>query len=113
MCSTLTQDRVRKQIQEIVLDYRHLDMNNNWGCIRGAPMGKLKKAPLVIGGTVAGIVAIRSVRRRRSKSSEDEPREEKPQGPETATEHAKVAVEHTRQAAEKTKKSLPRTSKGR
>lgn len=74
-------------------------------------MGKLKKAPLVIGGTAVGLITVRSLRKRRSKNTEAEPREEKQRGPETATEHAKAAVEHTRQAARKTKRIPPRTTK--
>ncbi len=88
-----------------------LGMNNNQRCIRGAVMGKLKIAPLVVAGVVAGIAALRYVNERQSKESEDELREETQKGPETATEHAKAAVEHTRQAARKTKESPRRMRK--
>ncbi len=84
-------------------------------------MGKLKKAPLIIGTAVVGIVAFRSLRKRRSSDTEAEPREENREdpdtatenreAPETATENAKAAVEHARQAAHQTKNSLPRTSR--
>lgn len=81
------------------------------GDVRRVIMRKLKKAPLVIGTTIVGIVALLSVRKRQSKNTEAEPQESKQTDPETATENAKAAVEHARKAAEKTKKSLPRTAK--
>lgn len=73
-------------------------------------MGKLKKAPLVIGMTVVSIVALQTVRKRRLKETEAEPQEETEEDYETATENAKAAVEHARQAAQKTKQSFPRTT---
>lgn len=73
-------------------------------------MGKSKKVPLAIAGTVLGILALRALRERRSESTDAEPRETEQEDPESATEHAMAAVEHTRQAAEKTKGRLPRTT---
>lgn len=67
----------------------------------------LRKAPLLIIGTVAGIIAARRVRGRRSKDAEDDPQEEEQNGPETAAEHAKAAIEHSRQAVKKTRESPP------
>lgn len=73
-------------------------------------MGKLKRIPLVIAGTVAGILALRTVRKRRSKTVETEQQVETQDTPETATEHAKAAVEHARMAVEKTREDLPQTT---
>lgn len=73
-------------------------------------MGTMRKAPLVIGGTVAGIVAVGYLHKRRSNSTDEEPQEEE-QGPETATERAKAAVEQTRQVAQKTKARSPRITR--
>jgi GAF domain-containing protein len=73
-------------------------------------MGKLKRIPLVIAGTLAGIVALRSVRKRRSETVETEQQAETQDTPETATEHAKAAIEHARLAVEKTREDLPETT---
>lgn len=70
-------------------------------------MGTLKLALVAIAGTVVGLVTIRSIRKRRSKDTEDELRAVKHEAPETATEHAKAAVEHTRRAVRKTKIAKP------
>lgn len=105
------QHRAREREQAVAISYRHLDINNNFGCTRKISMGKQKKVPLVIAGTVLGIVALLAMRKRRTENTESEPREAKKEGPETAIEHAKVAVEHTRQAAGKTKEELPRRTK--
>lgn len=67
-------------------------------------MESLKKAPLVIVGTVAGIVAARRLQKRRSKNAEEKAQA----APETPSEHVKAAIEHSRQAAKKTKESPPR-----
>lgn len=94
-------------------------MNNNSGCASKVIMGKLKKAPLIVIGTVVGIVTLRTVQKRRSKDTEAEPQEtedaeaepqETEEDVETATDHAKAVVERTRRAARKTKQNLPRTA---
>lgn len=96
------------ELPQVLDSYWCLVVNNKCGSVRGPGMGKRKKA-LIVGGTaVVGIVTLRSVRKRRSKQSENDLREKKQVEPETPTEHAKAAVDHTRQAARKTKKIPPR-----
>ena len=62
---------------------------------------RAKKALLAIGGTVAGIVTLQSVRKRRSKDTVSEPEAVTHENPETATEHAEAAAEHASLAARK------------
>lgn len=120
--NTLTRDRVgeKRSTYPAITDIWVSITIQDGFIITGMRM--VKKAPLVIGGTLAGIIALRSVRKRRSRDTEAEPEEAEPdapepepeeaeqEGPRTASEHAKAAVEHTRQAAQKSKRSLPRTA---
>ena len=60
-----------------------------------------KKRLLPVAGMVVGILTLRRLQKRRSRTAEAESVEEDREDPETAAEHAAVAAEHARLAAEK------------
>lgn len=68
-------------------------------------MVTLKSRLLTIAGIAIGILAVRRLRNRLSKTASAEPIEIDHENPETAAEHATVAAEHARLAAEKVVKN--------
>ena len=64
-------------------------------------MVRFKRRLVSIIGIAVGILTVRRLRKRGSRTAEAESIEEGYGEPETATEHAAVAVEHARLAAEK------------
>lgn len=64
-------------------------------------MAQLKKTLVASVGIVIGVLTLRRLRKRRSKSDETEAVEEHHEEAETATEHAEAAAKHARIAAEK------------
>jgi len=67
-------------------------------------MATVKSRLLTIAGIAVGVLTVRRLRNRRSKTAEVEPIEID-QNPETAAEHATAAAEHARLAAEKAVKN--------
>ncbi len=64
-------------------------------------MAQLRKTVAAGIGIVIGIITLRRLRKRRSKSAEPEVSEEHHEEAETASEHAEAAAKHARIAAEK------------
>ncbi len=68
-------------------------------------MATVKSRLLTIAGIAVGVLTVRRLRNRRSKTAEAEPIEIDHENPETAAEHATAAAEHARLAAEKAVKN--------
>lgn len=64
-------------------------------------MAKLRTRLLAVAGVALGIVTLRRLRKRRSRTIEVESEPVEHAEPETASEHAKAAAEHARIAATK------------